>query len=98
MNLIQMNIKKYLYMDKWGGFYFLGLFWSNIMLEAYGKYVVFKSNELSPTYGVVESVGEDVTGINAGDIIYMMDYAPIVLGSEKEYFAVNQQHILAKNI
>lgn len=66
------------------------------MIKAYGKCVVFKSNQENPNSGIVESVGEDVKDINIGDFIYLMDYATFPINDEDEkYFVVNMIHILA---
>ena len=64
------------------------------MIEAYGKFIVFESEEEKPTCGIVLSIGEDVKGISIEDTIYMMDYATFPMNNKK-IFSVNREHILA---
>jgi hypothetical protein len=70
------------------------------MLEAYRRYITFHSKEDNPKSGMVYSVGEDVKGISAGDIIFHFDYAPLCIDEDLGYFAVNLEHVVAveKNI
>jgi len=65
------------------------------MLEAYGRFVLFKSDQEEPRSGTVVSVGEDVKEFIVGSIIYFSDYAAFHLDEHKGYFVVNREHILA---
>ena len=67
------------------------------MIEAYRKFIIFQSPDKDPESGIVYSVGEDVKGITVGDTIFFFDYAPLCIDEDKGYFAVNLEHVLAKD-